>query len=124
MPLQPNPKPQIISSLVEVVSYSTSFVRFVVMTCCACSMTSLSRQPALIVPTLAPLSRTNIRAPGRRYAEPSTLTTVMPFIVSLRTRPDASILKFSRQLYLDFCGNKTASDTLHLYCVGNALRID
>jgi hypothetical protein len=25
---------------------------------------------------------------------------------------------------LDFCGNKTASDTLHLYCVGNALRID
>ena len=26
--------------------------------------------------------------------------------------------------HLDFCGNKTASDTLHLYCVGNALRID
>src|SRR5918999_1423424 len=26
------------------------------------------------------------------------------------------------QFNLDFCGNKTASDTLHLYCVGNALR--
>src|SRR5688572_24474668 len=46
------------------------------MTRFACSTTSLSKHPALIVPVLEPPSRTSIRAPGRLYEEPSTLTTV------------------------------------------------
>jgi hypothetical protein len=76
MPLQPSPRPHAISSPVEAVSYSTSFTAPFLMTRSACSTTSPSRHPALIVPVLAPPSRTSIRAPGRRYEEPSTLTTV------------------------------------------------
>src|SRR3712207_20956 len=76
MPLQPSPRPQAISSLVEAVSYSTSFAEPLAMTRFACSTTSASKHPALMVPVLAPPSQTSIRAPGRRYEEPSTLTTV------------------------------------------------
>src|SRR5918997_168202 len=76
MPLQPSPSPQAISSLVDAVSYSTSFAAPCAITRFACSTTSASRHPALIVPVLAPPSQTSIRAPGRRYEEPSTLTTV------------------------------------------------
>jgi hypothetical protein len=66
MPLQPSPSPQAISSPVEAVLYSTSFATPVRRTRFACSMTSLSRHPALIVPVLIPDSQTSIRAPGRR----------------------------------------------------------
>src|SRR5215210_3997925 len=76
MPLQPSPKLQAISSLVVAVLYSTSFVAPILMTRLACSITSDSRHPALIVPVLIPPSQTSIRAPGLRYEDPSTLTTV------------------------------------------------
>src|SRR5687767_12466499 len=46
------------------------------MTRFECSITSFSRHPALIVPVVFPLSEINIRAPGRRYDDPSTLTIV------------------------------------------------
>src|SRR5215213_2093594 len=76
MPLQPSPRPHTISSLVEAVLYSTIFGAPILMTRLACSITSDSRHPALIVPVLAPPSQTSMRAPGRRYEDPSTLTTV------------------------------------------------
>src|SRR5437588_6808233 len=55
------------------------------MTCRASSCTSPSRQPPLILPMSSPPSRTRRRAPGRRYVEPRTATTVARAIFSPRS---------------------------------------
>src|SRR3712207_7287193 len=63
------------------------------------SATSTSRHPPLIVPVLAPPSQTSIRAPGRRYEDPSTLTTVAS---ALRSRLDIAASNASTKALTSF----------------------
>ncbi len=49
-------------------------------------MTSFSRQPPLIAPTVVSSGSTTMRAPGARYAEPATLMRVASTLV-----PDAPL---------------------------------